>query len=277
MRGKILGFVGVLFLLTGSLIFLLPDLTAFRQKLVVKKEIKKFQEIKRKSKSKESAYQKSKEYNRSIYKTGQSGLVDAWSYETVPVSLKGIHRTFGYIRIPAMDVELPLYLGADEGNMKKGAAILGQTSLPIGEKNSNCVIAAHRGYEGIPYFREIERLRINDQVFVTNQWETLTYRVESIKVIKPADVKKIKIQPGKEMVTLLTCHPYRTHRYRYVVYCVRDQGVELKDDGPNKDAWKADIKSSMEEILFEKNLRIICMIILMVLSWFTIRGREKDQ
>ena len=105
---------------------------------------------------------------------------------------------------------------------------MGQTSLPIGGENTNCVIAGHRGYQGIPYFREIERLKTNDKVIVTNPWETLTYRVKNIKIILPEKVEEIKIQPGEEMVTLLTCHPYRTHgKYRYMVYCVRDRGKKL--------------------------------------------------
>ena len=110
-----------------------------------------------------------------------------------------------------MDVKLPLYLGATLENMRKGAAIMGETSLPLGTKNSNCVIAAHRGYEGIPYFREIERLKIGDRVIIKNPWEKLTYRVDEIKIIQPDDSDQIKIRKGKDMVTLLTCHPYRSH------------------------------------------------------------------
>lgn len=56
--------------------------------------------------------------------------------------------------------------------MRKGAAIMGETSLPIGTKNSNCVIAAHRGYQGIPYFREIEKLNVGDKVTIQNHGKT---------------------------------------------------------------------------------------------------------
>ena len=89
-------------------------------------------------------------------------------------------------------------------NMRKGAAIMGQTSLPVGQKDSNCVIAAHRGYRGIPYFRDIEQLKTGDQVIIRNLWERLDYRVTKIKVIDPYDMDKILIQKGKDMVTLLT-------------------------------------------------------------------------
>lgn len=127
-----------------------------------------------------------------------------------------------------MHVKLPLYLGATLENMRKGAAIMGETSLPLGTKNSNCVIAAHRGYQGIPYFREIEKLNVGDRVIIQNPWEKLSYRVEQIKIIKPDDSDQIRIQKGKDMVTLLTCHPYRSHgKFRYVVYCVRDKGQKI--------------------------------------------------
>lgn len=127
-----------------------------------------------------------------------------------------------------MHVKLPLYLGATLENMRKGAAIMGETSLPLGTKNSNCVIAAHRGYKGIPYFREIEKLKAGDKVTIQNPWEKLSYRVEKIKIIKPDDSDQIRIQKGKDMVTLLTCHPYRSHgKFRYVIYCIRDQGQKL--------------------------------------------------
>ena len=58
---------------------------------------------------------------------------------------------------------------------------------------------------------------------MTNLWETLTYHVENVEVIEPDDSEKVKIQEGKDMITLITCHPYRSGgKYRYVVYCVRD-------------------------------------------------------
>lgn len=268
-------------MLLGSFIFLVPALSSWTQKREVSKEIKAYQEAckKRKSKKDDSIYQKGKSYNIDLFKTGQIGLVDAWSYETVPASLKHMDRLFGYIRIPKMNLKLPLYLGATQKNMKKGAAILGQTSLPIGGENTNSVIAAHRGFQGVPYFRDIEKLKVNDKIFVTNPWETLEYRVETIKVIYPGDIAEIKIKPGKDMVTLLTCHPYRTHgKYRYVVYCVKDQGECLKNE--NKLVQMPDktyFRSSERDILIEKMMGYIGILIIVVLFWFTMKRKGKEK
>ena len=168
------------------------------------------------------------DYNRRIYDSGQAGLCDAWSYQVASFDLRayGIEdEAIGVITIPKIDVELPIYLGASSENMAKGAVHLSQTSLPIGGPDTNCVIAAHRGWYGAPYFRYIDVLEEGDEVYVTNLWETLTYKVSEIRVINPDDVGQILIQPGRDLLTLLTCHPYASGGlYRYVVYCERKEG-----------------------------------------------------
>lgn len=163
-------------------------------------------------------------YNQGIYENGQDGFKDAWSYQPASFDLSQwgfADNMAGYIHIPRMNVKLPLYLGASKENMKKGAVHLTETSLPIGGENTNCVIAAHRGYSGAAMFRDIEKLQVGDEVFLTNLWETLTYRVVETKVIRPNDVREVLIQPGRDLVTLITCHPYRHNYQRYVVYCER--------------------------------------------------------
>lgn len=127
----------------------------------------------------------------------------------------------GSVEIPRMGVELPLYLGANEENMRLGAAHLSQTSLPIGGENTNCVIAAHRGYAMAAMFRDIEAMQEGDEVIVTNLWETLTYQVVETKVILPSDTEEVLIREGRDLVTLITCHPYGHNYQRYVVYCER--------------------------------------------------------
>ena len=224
---NLMNILGIILIGIGTFVFLSP-VFAYQQQEKADQEIEAFEKEKKIPKEKDPLYQEAVSYNQKIYKNGQSGLKDAWSYRTSPIRLKDGKKRFGYIKIKKMDVKLPLYLGATLENMRKGAAIMGETSLPLGTKNSNCVIAAHRGYQGIPYFREIEKLNVGDKVTIQNPWEKLSYRVEKIKIIKPDDSDQIRIQKGKDMVTLLTCHPYRSHgKFRYVVYCVRDKGQKI--------------------------------------------------
>lgn len=79
--------------------------------------------------------------------------------------LKSKDGAIGYIDIPDMDVKLPLYIGASEKNMALGAAILSETSMPIGGESTNCVISGHRGYRGAPYFKDIELLKKGSKVY----------------------------------------------------------------------------------------------------------------
>lgn len=181
-------------------------------------------------------------YNERIYRERQTSLQDAWSFQVNALDFKGAgiqDNMAGYISIAAMDLELPLYVGATEENMRKGAVILGQTSMPVGGENTNCVIAAHRGYRGEPFFREIERLQPGDLVQVTNFWETLTYQVVKAIVVNPDEIQAVKILEGQDMVTLVSCHPYTENYLRYIVYCTRT-------DNPAENATQEDPETGVE-------------------------------
>lgn len=163
------------------------------------------------------------EYNRQLYAEKQCNLVDLGACEEPAADLTtyGIEdEIIGVLEIPAMELTMPLYLGASDAHLAAGAAVLGNTSAPIGGDNTNCVIAGHRGWRGADYFRHIDKLAVGDTVRLTNLWETLTYTVADIQIIQPHQIERIKIQSNRDLLTLLTCHPYASGgRERYVVYC----------------------------------------------------------
>lgn len=166
-------------------------------------------------------------YNQRIYAEKQSGLVDLEACEESAADLPayGIDdEIIGVLEIPAMELTMPVYLGASDNHLAAGAAVLGNTSAPISGLNTNCVIAGHRGWKGADYFRHIDKLVIGDTVKLTNLWETLTYTVTNIQIIQPHEIEKIKIQPNRDLLTLLTCHPYASGgKQRYVVFCERTE------------------------------------------------------
>jgi len=164
--------------------------------------------------------------NERLFETGQNELKDAFSYEqpAVDLSAYGIRdNIIGFVSIPAIDIELPILLGANKTNMMKGAVHLTETSYPIGGGNTNCVIAAHRG-QTVRQFRNIHKIQIGDEVIITNFRETLTYRAAEIRVIWPWETDTILIQPGQEVISLLSCHPLGDNtprNQRYLVVCER--------------------------------------------------------
>lgn len=198
-------------------------------------------------------YQQMKQYNEKIYKEHQKDLKDAWSYSQNTFDLGILNldmNIIGYIEIPKLDVQIPLFIGANYNNLNKGVAIMSQTSMPIGGENTNCVIAGHRGgYHGEQLFKNIENLAIGDEIRITNPWETLTYFVIKKIVIEPNEIEAVKILPNQDMITLFTCHPYGMETQRYVVYASRKSiynDIELPKG--------VTYTSSRKEIAIEKTL-----------------------
>lgn len=171
-------------------------------------------------------YEILKQENKRLYQEGQKDLVDPFSYQQPGIDLMeyGISdNIIGYVVIPKINETLPIHLGASEENMNLGATHLTQTSYPIGGRNTNTVIAAHRGYYRANMFRYLPNLQQGDLVYIRNFRETLVYRVSSTEIILPNEIDKVLIQPDRDMLTLFTCHPYGKNTYRFVVYCDRVQ------------------------------------------------------
>lgn len=220
---------------TSAALAVKPLIDGVEKSIEVKQAVEEYhetvEEIRRESKEKHEIipyadlYEAMQTYNRQLYLFKQKKLDSKSAYEQSQFTLTDYglpDEKFGIITIPKMDLEMPLFLGASEENMAAGAAVLSQTSIPLGSNNSNAVIAGHRGYSGYPYFKEIELLELGDEVIITNTWGTLTYVVTEIKIINPNDVNAILIQKDRDMITLLTCHPYASGgRYRYLVFCER--------------------------------------------------------
>lgn len=170
-------------------------------------------------------------YNEKIHDEQQVSLSSRAALQKAAFQLRDYGRNdevFAILNIPKINLDMPVYLGATDQNLANGAAHLSQTSLPIGGENTNCVIAGHRGWNGAYYFRYVPDLRKGDVVTLQNLWETLSYQVVETKIIAPSDVDAIRIQEGRELLTLLTCHPYASGgKQRFLVICER---VYKEDD-----------------------------------------------
>ena len=166
------------------------------------------------------------ERNKELYQTKQAKFVSKKSYEYDDINLKeyGLDSgIIGFISIPSINVTLPIYLGANNSNMRLGAVHLTGSSYPIGGVNTNSVIAAHRGFYKTSMFRHIDRIKIGDKLYIKNFKETLTYRATDIDIIDYNKITKLVIQDNRDMVTIISCHPYPFNYQRYVVYFEREK------------------------------------------------------
>lgn len=209
-------------------------------------------------------------YNENIFNEGQQNLLDPFSYELPSFDLLEIgfkENVIGYLTIPKMDIEVPIYLGATQENMKKGATHLSETSIPIGGINTNSVISAHRGMKTHPMFRDIEMLEIGDEVKITNMWDELIYKVIETKVITPDQVSEVLIQEGRDLITLITCHPYTQNYQRYVVYCERqDENINYEESEVLNN--NIDNKKIYNIINIEKDIRNIGVIFIIIFGGY---------
>ena len=189
-------------------------------------------------------YQAAKAYNASLLSSGQEAMTSRSDLEQFALSALDYgyaENIIGTIQIPRMEIELGLYLGANSENMAKGVAIFGMTSLPLGRESENVAIAGHRGWRGAPMFREIQKLQIDDPIYVTTPWQTLVYRVFEIRIVTPEDNTWCKIQQGRTLISLMTCHPYGQNYQRYIVF------AELSpEDKPSEEAIRAENAASYD-------------------------------
>ena len=284
-----------LLLLTGLGILLYPNLNRLAAGFTDQEKIVNFWEEQKETDGEDAPYAdlltQMQDYNKEIYENGQEDLKDVWSYEQNPFDFDTAGLAddmIGYITIDAMDEEMPLYIGANEENMSKGAVVMGQTSMPIGGENTNCVIAAHRGYRGIPMFQYVEVLQPGDKIEITNLWDTIEYEVAKCIVIRPDDIDAVKIVPGQDMLTLITCHPYTQNYQRYVVYCRRTDHGEgtVQSDGENDPLAAFDgvvYVSSADDIRREQLVNTavmagcaaLCLFILMAVCVRAVGGRKR--
>ena len=215
--------LAALLAVAGIYVMLWPVLTGHRLQADTDATVQSFLEERKPEQQYPELLAALQEYNRQLYAEKQCNLTDLEACEEPAADLTtyGIEdEIIGVLEIPAMELTMPVYLGASDAHLAAGAAVLGNTSAPIGGDNTNCVIAGHRGWRGADYFRHIDKLAVGDTVRLTNLWETLTYTVADIQIIQPHQIERIKIQSNRDLLTLLTCHPYASGgRQRYVVYC----------------------------------------------------------
>lgn len=156
-----------------------------------------------------------------------SSLVDNSHVEMEDVSATSLDKEssslssrsfYSVIRIPKINIELPIYLGASDPNLMKGAAQITGTSLPIGGKGTHSVIAGHRGTLKHNMFLHVNELADGDTFEIQTLDKTMTYRVTGSKVVLPNEVDSLSIQKDKDLVTLVTCLKYPMNYKRLLVY-----------------------------------------------------------
>ena len=120
----------------------------------------------------------------------------------------------GYVEIPAIGVNLPIYHGTEESTLDRH--LLG-SSLPVGGFGTHCVLTGHSGLAGQKMFSDLNLLKDGDLFFLRVMGETLAYRVTDIYTVLPEDTGKLTIDAGRDLCTLVTCTPYGVNSHRLLL------------------------------------------------------------
>ncbi|MBR5621255.1 sortase, partial [Candidatus Saccharibacteria bacterium] len=134
------------------------------------------------------------------------------------------------LMIPKLNVDVPVSFGISNDTatinaaMETGVAhfmIPGASAFP-GEIG-NLVITGHSAgdiYSNIQYkfiFSGLERLVAGDLIYIDYQGTRYTYSVTGKETVEPDNVAALVYDTDKPMLTLITCTPLGTSRYRLLV------------------------------------------------------------
>ena len=197
----------------------------------------------------------------------------------------------GYITIPKIHVEIPIYEGINVNNLTKGVAHMENTSLPNGGKNTHSVLAGHTGISQAEIFDNIDKLEVGDEFYITFYGTTSKYKVIHTKIVFPDETNEIRVEEGKCLVTLVTCTPKSVNTHRLLVKAQKEFEIIIPDEkeellnGNNEEEeiigqmGKNDIELFMD--FARKNLHlfivlIVILVLIIVLNIFSyIRKKIK--
>lgn len=146
----------------------------------------------------------------------------------------------GYISIDKLRVELPIYHSTSDTVLSSACGHLEGSSFPIGGEGTHSVLSAHRGLPSAKLFSELDKLEEGDTFKITILDRILTYKVDQIRIVNPADINDIQLESDKDYCTLLTCTPYGINTHRLLVRGIRTEDIEEENLSITSDAYIID-------------------------------------
>lgn len=169
---------------------------------------------------------------------GNNDYMDTPEYKEYEKVLSDVDAE-GVVKIPKIDVRLPIYHGTTQDTLAMGAGHLYGTDLPVGGKSRHTVVTAHTGMPDATMFDDLNTLKKGDYFYFDVQGKTLRYRVFRINVVEPNDIRLLRREKGRDLATLITCTPYgvNTHRLLVTGYRVLPDPANVPDDHMQWSLW----------------------------------------
>ena len=219
------------------------------------------------------ALEAAKAYNR----TQTDGpILDPWlariskdntAYQEYEAQLAGV-SAMSQLAIPSIDLRLPIYHGTGEDTLQKGLGHLYGTSLPVGGEGTHAVITGHTGLTTATLFDNLVDVKEGDAIYVSTFGERMKYQVRSTEVVLPDQTDSLRTQPGKDLLTLVTCTPYGINTHRLLVHAERvpmdPDEAKVLDESTSTTQW------------WMWALGALSLLILVGLIWWLMREKKKQ-
>lgn len=222
-------FSGVLFL-SGMIILLYPYVSNLVASRNASQVVKSYEdEVKNMEAEKiDAAKEAARKYNEQL--SNVISVEEAQEEDTITyLDMVDAGMSMGYIVIPKIDVNLPIYSGIEEESLRRGVGHLEQSSYPLGGESTHCVLTGHRGLPSALLFTDLDKLEIGDEFYLHVLDDVLAYRVDQIKVVEPNESGDLEIIEGMDYCTLVTCTPYAVNTHRLLVRGIRTEYVETQE------------------------------------------------
>ena len=270
--------IRLIVLLVAFSVLLYPTFSSYLNEKNGSKVVSYYDEesVKLSKAEKEQMLEEARAYNKEML--GNIDLIDPFSQEDVEIDARyeGLLNVdgsgmMGYIRIPKINIELPIYHGTSEAVLQTGVGHFWGTSLPVGGESTHTVLTGHRGLPTKTLFTNMDKLEVGDIFYIKVLDETLAYQIDQILTVLPEETDGLSIESGKDYATLVTCTPFAINTHRLLV-----RGERIPYEEATKQEPDTNIKP---ELSFTAKVLIVTIIVifigLMIAVIYSIRDRKR--
>ena len=232
----------------------------------------------------QAALQAAREYNQ-VLANGHVTLTDPFEEDVTDEDLAEYESllnlmddgVMGTVEIPVIDVSLPIYHGTSESVLEKGVGHLHGTSLPVGGESTHTVLTGHTGLSKAKLFTDLTEMEEGDIFFLHVMGENLAYEVDQIKVVLPSELDDLKIVPGEDYCTLVTCTPYGVNSHRLLVRGVRtdyQEAVENPETFEDKEVTSKWMEEYKKAVIISISCFVAILSVIGIVRHFRNRSRS---
>ncbi len=264
----------ILMILTGLSLLLYPTVSNMQNRLHSSQAIRQYADSVEQweNRDRQKAWDDAVTYNQAIYHLSRAtDITEVSSSDYLSMLNVDANGMMGYVDIPKINCTLPIYHGTEAVTLENYVGHLPSSSLPVGGGNTHCVLIGHTGMPSARLLTDLDKLTQGDTFTLRTLERTLTYEVDRILVVEPDETEPLRIEPGKDYCTLVTCTPYGVNTHRLLVRGHRIENTPAETARPSM--------GFVDWLLANPVVLALAalLLLLMMTFWMTRRGIKREQ